>query len=101
MPTSNLWLTASTEDVTTGLSRFPYLQVIAHNSAVAYKGHAADIRTVGRELSARYVLEGSIRKRGRAIRVSAQLMDAVTGTQLWAEAYDRELGDNGHVPGSG
>ena len=82
-----------TEDVTTGLSRFPYLQVIAHNSAMAYKGRAADIRTVGRELGARYVIEGSIRKRGRAVRVSAQLMDAVTGTQLWAEAYDREIID--------
>src|SRR5450755_3822899 len=82
-----------TEDVTTGLSRFPYLQVIAHNSATAYKGRSADIRTVGRELGARYVIEGSLRKRGRALRVSAQLMDAVSGTQLWAEAYDREIGD--------
>ena len=84
-----------TEDVTTGFSRFPYLQVIAQNSAMAYKGRAADIRTVGRELGARYVIEGSIRKRGRAIRVSAQLMDAVSGTQLWAEAYDREISDAG------
>src|ERR1022692_946060 len=84
-----------TEDVTTGLSRFPYLQVIAHNSATAYKGRSADIRTVGRELGARYVIEGSLRKRGRALRVSAQLMDAVSGTQLWAEAYDREIGDAG------
>jgi len=82
-----------TEDVTTALSRFPYLQVIAHNSAMAYKGRAVDIRTVCRELGARYVIEGSIRKRGRAIRVSAQLMDAVSGTQLWAEAYDREIID--------
>jgi serine/threonine protein kinase/tetratricopeptide (TPR) repeat protein len=84
-----------TEDVTTGFSRFPYLQVIAHNSAMAYKGRAADIRTVGRELGARYVIEGSIRKRGRAIRVSAQLTDAVSGTQLWAEAFDREINDAG------
>ena len=83
------------EDVTTGLSRFPYLQVIANNSAMAYKGRAADIRTVGSELGARYVIEGSIRKRGRAIRVSAQLMDAVSGTQLWAETYDREVSDAG------
>ncbi len=82
-----------TEDVTTGFSRFPHLQVIAHNSAMAYKGRAADIRTVGRELGARYVIEGSIRKRGRAIRVSAQLTDAVSGTQLWAEAFDREIND--------
>jgi TolB-like protein/Tfp pilus assembly protein PilF len=84
-----------TEDVTTGLSRFPYLQIVAHNSAMAHKGRAADIRTVGRELGARYVIEGSIRKRGRALRVSAQLMDAVSGTQLWAETYDREIGDAG------
>ena len=84
-----------TEDVTAGLSRFPYLQVIAHNSAMAYKGRAADIRTVGRELGARYVIEGSIRKRGRAIRVGAQLIDAMSGTQLWAEAYDREISDAG------
>src|SRR6202011_4860564 len=83
------------EDVNTGLSRFPYLQVIAHNSAMAYKGRAVDIRAVGRELGARYVTEGSLRKRGRAIRVSAQLMDAVSGTQLWAEAYDREMSDAG------
>jgi TolB-like protein/Tfp pilus assembly protein PilF len=82
-----------TEAVTTGLSRFPYLQVIAHNSATAYKGRSADIRTVGRELGARYVIEGSIRKGGRAIRVTAQLMDAVSGTQLWAEEYDREVSD--------
>src|ERR1700689_4482758 len=60
---------------------------------MTYKGRAADIRTVGRELGARYLIEGSIRKRGRAIRVSAQLMDAVSGTQLWAEAYDREIDD--------
>ncbi len=84
-----------TEDVTSGLSRFSYLHVIAHNSAMAYKGRPADIRTVGRELGARYVLEGSVRKRGRAIRVSAQLMDAITGTQLWAESYDREISDAG------
>ncbi len=84
-----------TEAVTTGLSRFPYLQVIAHNSAMAYKGRAADIRTVGRELGARYVIEGSIRKSGRAIRVNGQLMDAVNGTQLWAEAYDRDVSGAG------
>jgi TolB-like protein len=80
-----------TEDITAGLSRFPYLQVIAHNSAAAYKERAADIRAVARELGARYVLEGSIRKRGPAVRVNAQLMDAASGTQLWAESYDREI----------
>jgi serine/threonine-protein kinase len=83
-----------TEDVTSGLSRFPYLQVIAHNSALGFRGRAQDIRTVGRELGARYVLEGSVRKRGTAVRVSAQLLDAASGTQLWAEAYDRETSNH-------
>jgi TolB-like protein len=82
-----------TEDITAALSRFSYLQVIAHNSAMASKGRVADIRTVGRELGARYVIEGSIRKKGPAVRVSAQLTDTMSGTQLWAEAYDREIGD--------
>ncbi len=80
-----------TEDVTAGLTRFPYLQVIAHHSATAYKDRAADVREVGRALGARYVLEGSIRKRGRTVRVSAQLTDANSGTQLWSESYDREI----------
>ncbi len=84
-----------TEDITTGLSRFPYLQVIARNSAMTYKGRAVDIRAVGRELGARYVMEGSIRRRGSAIRVSVQLMDAVSGTQLWTEVYDREVSGEG------
>jgi non-specific serine/threonine protein kinase len=84
-----------TEDVTAGLSRFPYLQVVAHNSAMVYKGRSADIRTVGRELRARYVLEGSVRKAGSAVRVSTQLVDAATGAQLWAEAYDRDLANLG------
>ena len=86
---------ALTEDVTAGLSRFPYLQVVAHNSAMAYKGRSGDIRAVGRELGARYVLEGSIRKGGRALRINVQLVDASSGAQLWAETYNRELGDAG------
>src|SRR6202790_707759 len=76
-------------------SGLPSCRSGGRNSAMAYKGRAADVRTVGRELGARYVIEGSIRKRGRAIRVNAQLMDGVSGTQLWAEAYDREIGDAG------
>jgi serine/threonine protein kinase/tetratricopeptide (TPR) repeat protein len=79
------------EDVTAGLARFPYLQVIAHNAATSFKDRAADVREVGRTLNARYVLEGSIRKRGPAVRVSAQLTDAATGTQLWSESYDCEI----------
>ena len=84
-----------TEDVTAGLSRFSYLRVVAYNSAMAYKNRSTDIRAVGRELSARYVIDGSIRKGGRALRINTQLVDAVTGVQLWAEIYNRELGDGG------
>ena len=84
-----------TEDVTAGLSRFPYLRVVAYNSAMAYKSRSTDVRAVGRELGARYVVEGSIRKRGRALRINAQLVDAASGVQLWAETYNRELGDGG------
>jgi TolB-like protein/tetratricopeptide (TPR) repeat protein/predicted Ser/Thr protein kinase len=82
-----------TEETTTALSRFAYLQVIAHNSAMAFKGRSADIHTVGRELGARYVLEGSVRKADSEVRVSAQLMDTASGTQLWGETYDRKIGD--------
>jgi serine/threonine protein kinase/tetratricopeptide (TPR) repeat protein len=84
-----------TEDVTAGLSRFPHLRVVAYNSAMTYKGRMTDIRAVGRELGARYVVEGSIRKGGRALRVNTQLVDAASGAQLWAESYNRELGDGG------
>src|SRR4029077_5977688 len=84
-----------TEDVTAGLSRFPYLRVVAYNSAMTYKSRSTDIRAVDRELGARYVVEGSIRKRGRALRINAQLVDAMSGVQLWAETYNRELADGG------
>src|SRR5262245_3159476 len=84
-----------TEDVTAALSRFPYLRVVAYNSAMAYKSRSTDIRAVGHELGARYVVEGSIRKGGRALRINAQLVDAASGVQLWAETYNRELGAGG------
>jgi TolB-like protein/cytochrome c-type biogenesis protein CcmH/NrfG len=83
-----------TEDVTAGLSLFPYLQVVAHSSAMAYKGRTADVRTLAHELGARFVVEGSARKRGRSLRVTAELLDAITGAQLWAESYDREISDS-------
>jgi adenylate cyclase len=82
-----------TEDIITGLSRFSELFVIARNSSFQYKGKSPDIRQVGRELEVRYVLEGSIRRAGDRVRVSAQLIDAVTGAHRWAERYDRELKD--------
>jgi len=82
-----------TEDITTELSRFSEVMVIARNSAFQYKGKAVDIRQVGRELGARYVLEGSVRRSADRIRITAQLVDAVTGAHRWAERYDRELHD--------
>jgi adenylate cyclase len=82
-----------TEDITTELSRFSELMVIARNSAFQYKGKAVDIRQVGRELGARYVLEGSVRRSGGRVRITAQLIDAMTGAHRWGERYDRELHD--------
>jgi adenylate cyclase len=82
-----------TEDIITGLSRFSELFVIARNSSFQYKGRSPDIRQVGCELGVRYVLEGSIRRAGDRVRISAQLIDAVTGAHRWGERYDRELKD--------
>ena len=81
------------EDVITALSRYPSLFVIARNSCFTYKGRAVDVKAVGRELGVRYVLEGSLRKSGNRIRVTAQLVEAATGNHLWAERYDRDLAD--------
>jgi adenylate cyclase len=81
------------EDIITELSRFSDLFVIARNSSFKYKGQTIDLRQVGRELGVRYVLEGSIRRGGDRVRISAQLIDSGTGTHRWAERYDRELMD--------
>ncbi len=81
------------EDIITELSRFRALFVIARNSTFTYKGKAVDVRQVARELGVRYVVEGSIRKAGERVRVTAQLIDAATGNHLWAERYDRTLED--------
>ena len=82
-----------TEDIITELSRFHALFVIARNSSFTYKGKAIDVRMVAKELGVRYVLEGSIRRSGNRIRVTAQLIDALTGNHIWAEKYDRVLED--------
>lgn len=82
-----------TEDIITELSRFRSLFVIARNSTFCYKGKAVDVRTIAKELGVRYVVEGSIRRAANRIRVTAQLIDALTGAQLWAEKYDRALED--------
>jgi TolB-like protein/cytochrome c-type biogenesis protein CcmH/NrfG len=81
------------EDLITGLSRIHWLFVIARNSTFVYKNRAVDVKQVARELGVRYVLEGSVRRAGKRIRISAQLIDAITGGHHWAERYDRELGD--------
>jgi TolB-like protein/Tfp pilus assembly protein PilF len=82
-----------TEDLTTGLARSPFLFVISRNSAFTYKGKSANVKDVGRELGVLYVLEGSVRKAGGRVRITAQLINATTGGHLWAETYDRDLSD--------
>jgi len=82
-----------TEDIITDLSKVAGILVIARNSSFAYKRKSVDIRSVARELEATSVLEGSIRRAGERVRITAQLIDAVTGTHLWAERYDRDLTD--------
>jgi TolB-like protein len=81
------------EDITTELSRFSSLFVIARNSSFSYKGRFPDVRQIGRELGVRYVLEGSIRKSLNRIRVTAQLIDTLTANHIWAERYDRVIED--------
>src|SRR5438270_8235928 len=78
-----------TEEIITGMSRFPYLRVIAQGSTLGYAHRAVDLRQVGKELGARYVMEGSLRQSGSRLRIAAQLVDATNGVQLWAESYDR------------
>jgi adenylate cyclase len=82
-----------TEDITTDLSRISSLFVIARNSAFTYKGKAAKVQDVSREMGVRYVLEGSVRKADNQVRITAQLIDGTTGGHLWAERYDRPLKD--------
>ena len=81
------------EDLITGLSHIRWLFVIARNSTFVYKERAVDVKQVSRELGVRYVLEGSVRRAGNRLRISAQLIDATTGGHHWAEQYDREVGD--------
>ena len=81
------------EDVITALSRFRSLFVIARNSSFSYKGTSPDIRTVARELGVRYVVEGSVRKAGNRVRITAQLIDATSGNHLWADRFDGSLDD--------
>jgi adenylate cyclase len=79
------------EEIVTGMSRFPYLRVIARSSTSRFVGESFDVRRVGHELGARYVMEGSLRQAGNKLRMAVQLVDAHSGTHLWAETFDREL----------
>jgi len=81
------------EDIITALSRFNWFFVIARNSSFSYKGTSTDVRKVAKELGVKYVLEGSVRKGGNRVRITAQLIDAETGRHIWAERYDRDLED--------
>lgn len=81
------------EDIITELSKFRSLFVIARNSAFAFKGRATDVKEIGRKLGVRYVVEGSVRRAGQRIRITAQLIDAIEDKHLWAERYDRSLED--------
>jgi adenylate cyclase len=81
------------EEIITALSRMRWLFVISRNSTFMYKGRAIDVKQVGRELGVRYVLEGSVRKGSARVRITAQLIDALSGAHLWADRYDRDLTD--------
>jgi len=92
-PAQDYFSDGITEDIITELSRFRSLAVVARNSCFTFKGRAADVKEVGRKLGARYVVEGSVRKAGARVRVTAQLIEAQSGNHLWAERYDRDLED--------
>src|SRR5207244_10171863 len=81
------------EEIITALSRIHWRFVIARNSTFTYKGQAVDVKRVGRELGVRYVLEGSVRKGGNRVRITGQLIDALTGTHLWADRFDGLIED--------
>ena len=82
-----------TEDIITELSRFSSLFVIARNSSFSYKGKSVKVQDIGRDLGVRYVVEGSVRKAGNRVRITAQLVETASGNHLWAERYDRDLDD--------
>ena len=82
-----------TDDLTTDISRIQGSLVIARNTAFTYKGKPVDAKKIGRELGVRYVLEGSVQRSGKQVRINTQLIDAETGAHLWAERFDRNIGD--------
>ena len=92
-PEQDYFVDGVTESLTTDLSRISGSFVIARNTAFTYKGKAVDVKQIGRELNVRYVLEGSVQRGGNRLRVNVQLVDAETGTHLWADRFDKPLAD--------
>jgi adenylate cyclase len=92
-PEQEFFADGMVEEITTALSRFKALFVIARNSSFTYKGRAVEVKQVGRDLGVRYVLEGSVRKAANRVRITGQLVDAGTGAHLWADRFDGGLGD--------
>ena len=92
-PEQDYFADGMVEEIITALSRIRWLFVIARNSSFTYKGHSVDVKQIGRELGVQYVLEGSVRKAGQRVRITAQLIDALTGTHLWADRFDGSLED--------
>jgi adenylate cyclase len=92
-PEQEYFVDGISEDIITGLSKLRWFFVIARNSSFTYKGKAVDVKRASRELGVRYVLEGSVRKGGNRVRITAQLIDAATGNHIWADHYDGELTD--------
>jgi adenylate cyclase len=92
-PKQEFFSDGMTEEIITAISKSPYLFVIARQSTFAYKGKPVKVKQVSEELGVRYVLEGSVRRSGEKVRITAQLIDAMTGYHLWAERYDRDLKD--------
>jgi adenylate cyclase len=92
-PEQEYFVDGMVEEIITALSRIRWLFVIARNSSFTYKGQSIDVKRVGRELGVRYVLKGSVRKGGNRVRITGQLIDAGTGTHLWADRFDGSLDD--------
>jgi TolB-like protein len=92
-PEQEYFVDGMVEEIITALSRIRWFFVIARNSTFTYKGRVVDVKEVGRELGVRYVLEGSVRKAGNRVRITAQLIDALSGTHLWADRFDGSLED--------
>jgi len=92
-PSEDYFSDGLTEDIITELARFRDLHVLARNTTFQYKGQAVDIPALGRKLSVHYILEGSVRKAGNRVRITAQLIEVATGAHCWAERFDREIAD--------